>query len=316
MRGARSRTSRPASPDVASSAAARCSCAAVAQPRISSRVAFRGAMSGSPWPSATAAWSPAVSVPRSAAISVANSRLTSPGASDPLREGLGQRLERVGAVGHELLEHRDRGRAIALGDHLGEAGEAGDRREAGVLAQERRHLEVRVEAGLEPAERLEQERVPPAPPRCATGPPRGRAPGPARQEPGRGEHGPGGPPGRPSDPYPGSSTRASAAMVRPSAIATASVRHVPSPGAATRSGSAGQREAVSLADAVVEPDDDRREDVRTGLVEDERLLERRLADGPALGAEPARPGDRVEVERRDRRGDLGSGGTADVSRPC
>ena len=58
----------------------------------------------------SAAWSPAVSVPRSAAISVAYSRLTSPGASEPAGEGLGQRLERVRAVGDELLGHRDRRR--------------------------------------------------------------------------------------------------------------------------------------------------------------------------------------------------------------
>ncbi len=71
----------------------------------------------------------------------------------------GDRLEGVGAVGHELLEHRDGGR-LALPEHdLGEATEARHGRELGLLAEEGGHLEVGVEAGLEPSVGLEQQRV-------------------------------------------------------------------------------------------------------------------------------------------------------------
>jgi hypothetical protein len=53
-----------------------------------------------------------------------------------------------------------------------------------------------------------------------------------------------------------------------------------------------------------------------GLVEDERLVERRRRDGPPLGAEPARSGDGVEVERRDGCRDLDAGRSGDLSSPC
>ena len=54
--------------------------AARPQARNSSRVAGRGSKSGIPWAFASAACRPAVSAPRSAATSVANSTLTEPGA--------------------------------------------------------------------------------------------------------------------------------------------------------------------------------------------------------------------------------------------
>ena len=39
--------------------------------------------------------------------------------------------------------------------------------------------------------------------------------------------------------------------------------------------------------------------MRPGIVEDERLIERRDRDGTALPPEPAGPGDGLEVEPRD-----------------
>jgi hypothetical protein len=81
-------------------------------------------------------------------------------------------------------------------------------------------------------------------------------------------------------------------------------------------GRAGQREAVPLVDPVGEPEADDRQDVCSPFVEGERLLEGRFTDRPALGAEPALARDGVEVEGRDRLGDLGPGRIRDVSRPC
>ena len=69
------------------------------------------------------------------------------------------RFEGVGAVGHELLEHRDGGRLALLEHDLGIATEAWHGRELGLLAEEGGHLEVRVEAGLEPSVGLQQQRV-------------------------------------------------------------------------------------------------------------------------------------------------------------
>ena len=97
--GASSRSSSAASRSTAATAGrARlsCRCASIRQARSSSRVASRGARSGASGGGvASAAWSPAMSVPRSAATSVAHSRLADAGRRDELREELRGLLVRV-----------------------------------------------------------------------------------------------------------------------------------------------------------------------------------------------------------------------------
>ena len=191
--------------------------------------------SGKPCASPRAACSPAVSVPRSAAISVANSRLTSPGASSQAVSAFGDRLVGIRPIGDELLEHRHGRGTGPCRDDLGEPGQPGHGRKPGVLAQERRHLEIRVEPGLQPTERLEQERV-------AEQDRRMRLVGPERplrtrairrqleQRAGRPAH---------ERRHGGGCLVIApwyAAIVRASPIATASARHAPSPGCASRSG--------------------------------------------------------------------------------
>jgi hypothetical protein len=66
---------------------------------------------------------------------------------------------------------------------------------------------------------------------------------------------------------------------------------------------------------VIEGDRRHGEDVRDRIVEDERLVELDPLDRLALGGEPARSGDGLGVERRDRRGDLGAGRSGDLRSP-
>jgi hypothetical protein len=77
-----------------------------------------------------------------------------------------------------------------------------------------------------------------------------------------------------------------------------------------------QRNAVGLPTPVVERQLDEREDVGRRRVEDEALLERSLADRPALGAEPAGIGDGVGVELPDGGLDGGAGRSGDLRSPC
>jgi hypothetical protein len=55
--------------------------------------------------------------------------------------------------------------------------------------------------------------------------------------------------------------------------------------------------------------------VRGDVVEDERLFELDRCDRTTFGAEPARVGEGVEVERRDRSGDLGACRSGDLRSP-
>ena len=75
----------------------------------------------------------------------------------PGGHALGDRFERVHAVGDELLEHRHGGRLAGGRDELGEARQPRDGAEPGFLGEERRHLEVRVQPRLKSAVGLEQE---------------------------------------------------------------------------------------------------------------------------------------------------------------
>jgi len=56
--------------------------------------------------------------------------------------------------------------------------------------------------------------------------------------------------------------------------------------------------------------------MRPRRIELERFVKVDPVDRSALGAEPARFRDGVEVERRDRRGDPGASRCADLSSPC
>jgi hypothetical protein len=78
----------------------------------------------------------------------------------------------------------------------------------------------------------------------------------------------------------------------------------------------GQPQRVALSHTVIEAERDDREDTRRGVIEDERLVERRIADRPTLRSEPARARDRLDVERGDRRQDIAARGSGDVSRLC
>ncbi|MFL5685507.1 MAG: hypothetical protein ACJ77D_05580 [Chloroflexota bacterium] len=55
--------------------------------------------------------------------------------------------------------------------------------------------------------------------------------------------------------------------------------------------------------------------MRDEIVEDERLLELDALDRPAFRAEPAGASDCVDVQRRDRRGDLGPRRSGDLRSP-
>jgi hypothetical protein len=66
---------------------------------------------------------------------------------------------------------------------------------------------------------------------------------------------------------------------------------------------------------VVERERCDRQDVRGGLIEDERLLERDTANGVALRAEPTLPFDRPPVESFEGGLDLGAGGSGDRYSP-
>jgi hypothetical protein len=78
---------------------------------------------------------------------------------EPLGERLGDRFVAILAIGDVRLEHRHRRRAGRARDDLGVAGQGRHRREARLLAEERDELEVGVQAGLDPAVRLEQQLV-------------------------------------------------------------------------------------------------------------------------------------------------------------
>ena len=181
------------------------------------------------------------------------------------------------------------------GDDLGEAREAGHGREARLLAEERGHLEVRVQPRLEPAVGLEQERARPGRPTCATGRRQDRAPGPgpsgARSARARA--------GRHTSAAVGGACGSPSARQRRDRPPLRHRHGQRPPRPIARHGRpqrlAGQRERVRLPAAVVERDRRQREDVRTRSVEDERLIELDATDRAALGAEPARA-------RRWRRG--------------
>ena len=106
-------------------------------------------MPGTPWASATAACSPARQRPEVGRDLRGDLEADLARRIQPGDERLRERLEGIGAVGHELLGHGDRGRFAGRLDDLGEPGQPWDRGEAGVLRQERGHLEVGVEAWLE-----------------------------------------------------------------------------------------------------------------------------------------------------------------------
>ncbi len=215
---------------------------------------------------------------------------------------------------HVLLGHRH-GRGAVAGHDLGEAGEPRDGRERSLLAQERGHLEIRVEPGLESAVHLEDQplgedhgsvrlvraEIPfrassdlrGAPgydvgesgsrPADEGGPDRGIAGG-GRGTGRRGrvlrDHGQ----GRDDPPLPHRDAQ------RPP-------RPVAGHGLTERR--PGEREGIRLATAVVEGQRDHGQHVRPGLVQDERLVEGRPDDRATLRAEPASVPDRLEVEPPD-----------------
>ena len=223
-------------PPAVTAARLSCRCASFRHALSSSWVAGRGARSGaSAGGVASAAWRPATSVPRSAATSVAH-RGRRPG-GDQLREELGGALVDVLGVGDERLEHRDRRGPAVAGHDLGPAREARHARERRLLGQVGGQLEVRVEARLDPPVRLEQQppadhhrgvRLVAAEGRLVGGRD-GRGLAPHVANPADGRH-----TSAAACPAVGSSSRAIAGIVRPSAIAAASARHAPSPSAASR----------------------------------------------------------------------------------
>ena len=238
IRGARSRNSRPDAPGVTSSARSSRSRAAIDHRRRSSRPPVVVRTPGCPCASARAACSPAVSVPMSAATSVAYSTVTAPGASSQRGQCLGDRLVGIGAIGDECLGDRDRRRAVTGADDLGVAGQRRHGRERGLLGKVRDQFELGVQSGLQPAVRLDQDRVveddrgvrlvgarDPVPWRAPTEA--------AIARPGRHTSaavtGPA-PPAVLHRRRRSASSRGSAAIVRPSAMAAARARHVPSPG--------------------------------------------------------------------------------------
>ena len=168
-----------------------------------------------------------------------------------------------------------------------EAREAGHGREPRLLAEERGHLEVGVQTRLEPAVRLEQERVAQDDRRVRlVGAEIALGTGPLRREVGAGRE----PVGTraPRSAAPAGRPRAGSDGDRP-ALGHRHGQGPPRP--ITRHGRpqrlAGQREPVRLPAAVIERDRRQREDVRTRRVERERLIELDARDRPALGAEPA-----------------------------
>ena len=162
----------PARPRRGSTSTARTElrCARSAPSRAARRGSPRAARTrGCPRGVARAAWSPAVSVPRSAATSVANSRLDLAGGEQPPGERLGDRLVGIVAVGDERLGDRDRRSPVASGHHLGVAGERRARpRNPASSDRKATQLQLRVEPGLEPAIRLEST-ARRGRPRCSTG---------------------------------------------------------------------------------------------------------------------------------------------------
>ena len=272
-------------------------------------------MSGSPWPSATAAWSPAVSVPRSAATSVASSRLTSPGARIHSARASASDSN---ASAPSATNSWSIATVVEPSRWVTTSAKPARRRIAGKPASSLRNAVIS-RSGLRPGwsrrYALSRSVSPSTTDVCDWSAPRSRSgPGPSgarsRRAPGRAGHQGG------RRTRPGSSSRASAAMVRPSAIATASARHVPSPGAATRRGRpvrarlyrsrAPSSSRTTIVASTCGPASSR----TNASSSDASPMVRPLAPNQRAA------GDRVEVERRDRRGDLGSGGTADVSRPC
>ena len=229
---------------------------------------------------------------------------------EPLRGG----LVRVGGVRDERLEHRDRrGPGVPRHD-LGPAGQPRHARERRLLGQERGQLEVGVEARLDPAIGLEQQRVADhhrrvglvAPQRPLDGGrDRAASPGvPQRREAGRGAaHEGGGRPGR----------RIVVAGHRGDRAALGDRGRQRPPGAIAFDGLAQassiargrerDRVAVGPVAAVARPaagEVDQREHGRRG--QRERVGEPCLGRDRALGREPATPGERLEVERADGRG--------------
>ncbi len=73
------------------------------------------------------------------------------------RQALGRVLVRVAGVGDVRLEHRDGRRAVLPRDDLRPAGQPRHAAERRLLGQVGRHLEIRVEARLDPPVRLEQQ---------------------------------------------------------------------------------------------------------------------------------------------------------------
>ena len=227
---------------------------------------------------------------------------------EPGGQGFGQPLEGVGAVVHVLLGHRDRRGPVADRHDLGETGEPRDGREGRLLGQERGHLEIRVEPGLEAAVCLEDQALGEhhggvrlvraeipfracGDLRCPARHEFWQRGGGAADEDGRGWgvrvgiHREGGddPPLPHRDPE-----------CPPHSIAGHGLTHrLPR-----------ERERVVLARAVVEGQRDHGEHVRRRFVEDERLVEGRDVDRAALRAEPASLRDRLEIETPDRGLDL------------
>jgi hypothetical protein len=213
----------------------------------------------------------------------------------PGGQRLGDRLVRVGGIGDEGLGHRHREGAVPGVDQLREAGQRRDRRESGLLGQECGHLQVGVEAGLEPAERLEQN--PLAEHDRGVALVRAEFPFRARVIRAHRDRGT-------ADEHRGGGGRR-VRFVREGGHHPA-VRHrdrerAPRAIAGHRFPErvAGQGERVALRRTVVEGHRCDGEHVRAGLVEDERRLEPDGLDRAALGREPASSRDGASVQARE-----------------
>ena len=282
--------------------------ASMRQARRSSCPAARGARSGaSGGGDASAAWSPATRIPRSSAMSVSASR--SGGLEPAMQRGqaLGDRLVRVLATGYERLEHRDGGDAGVTRDDLGRAGEARHAGECRLLREIRGQLEVGVEAGLDPSIGLQQQAVAEDHRRvrlvAAQRPLVGCGDGAQRDDvPQVGQAG-----RRRADQGGRRSGRLAVARHRGDGPALRDRRGQRAPGTVAfegrAQGSAGRVEGHRIpVRPVAGMQIDEREHGR--VRERERVRDACRGGDRALGDEPALPGNRLEVERGDRRLDV------------
>ncbi len=201
---------------------------------------------------ASATWRPAVSAPTSAATSVANSRLTSPGASSHATSASASDSYRSAPSATNAWATATVASPVARRDQLGVAGERRDGREPDLLGQERDELQLRVQPGVQPAVRLEEHGL--AEDDRRVGLVRAETPVPWRRRSPRSSPAPAGRPGRPSARTPASPSAGIAPIDAP--VGHRGRQRPPRPvaGLGRPQRPPGQRERVPLRRPVVEPE--------------------------------------------------------------